>query len=74
MCLEFAAFVLSITALWVYVLRDASFSFLALAMFFPGATALIWEAVNGELMSFVNKLSGANEVSQNLLFTHFINA
>ncbi|XP_060587260.1 uncharacterized protein LOC132742797 isoform X2 [Ruditapes philippinarum] len=69
MCLEFAAFVLSITALWVCILRNASFSFLALAMFFPGATALIWEAGNGELMSFMSKLSGANEKVKCIIFS-----
>ena len=63
MCFGFAVFVLGITALWVYVLREATFTFLAYAMFFPGATALVWTASSGEFVSFLTKLSGAHEVT-----------
>ncbi|XP_053400997.1 uncharacterized protein LOC123550716 [Mercenaria mercenaria] len=68
MCFEFAAIVLGLTAIWVYVLRDWSFAFLAYAMFFPGVTALFMTAVNGRLMSFLSRLSGSAEPVRSLVF------
>ena len=43
----------AVTTAWVFALRHKSFSFLALAMFFPGIAALGVEATAGDLPAFL---------------------
>lgn len=69
MCLDFAAFVLTVTTIWVYALRERSFAFLAYAMFFPGVVALFWTALTGSLTSFLTQLSGVEQPLQSVLFS-----
>lgn len=61
-CLIFGAFVVAVTALWVYILRDRPFTFLTYAMFFPGATALCWMLCKGSLLQFIYDISGITQV------------
>lgn len=63
MCLEFAVVVLTLTAVWVYVLPERSFTFLAYAMYFPGMTALCWSAGTGNLTTFLTRLPGSGQVN-----------
>lgn len=61
-CILFGAVVLVATAVWVYVLRDRSFTFLAYAMYFPGAAAIFWSAMKGSLFEFLYNASGVTQV------------
>lgn len=58
MCLLFAILVLTLTAVWVWVLRDKPFTYLAYAMFFPGAVAVGLSAYDGTLIQFVVTVLG----------------
>jgi len=61
-CLLFGGFVVGVTALWVYLLRDKGFAFLAYAMFFPGAAALLWTLLKGSILEFIYEICGVTQV------------
>lgn len=61
-CQVFGSFVVVLTAVWVYGLRDRSFAFLAYAMFFPGIVAFSCSAMNGDLKLFAYKVLGFSQV------------
>lgn len=58
-CVLYAAIVLTITAIWVYVGRSWSFSFLAQAMFFPSVLSLFFV---DNYFSFITTALGVKEV------------
>lgn len=59
MCLIFAACVLILTVLWIYIGKDWSFSFLANAMFFP---TLLLPLFVENYVEFIITITGINEV------------
>jgi len=69
-CVLYAAIVLTITAIWVYVGRSWSFSFLAQAMFFPSVLSLFFV---DNYFSFITTVLGIKEVRHFfILFTQHL--
>ncbi|KAH3778794.1 uncharacterized protein LOC127844584 [Dreissena polymorpha] len=68
-CFLFGGFVIITTAIWVYVLRERPFEFLAYAMFLPGATALVWSFFKGTLREFVWMTSGLDQPVSSIVYS-----
>ncbi|XP_076109189.1 uncharacterized protein LOC143078098 [Mytilus galloprovincialis] len=66
MCLIFAACVLILTVLWMYIGKDWSFSFLANAMFFP---TLLLPLFVENYIDFIITITGINEIQKSLLYS-----
>jgi hypothetical protein len=64
-CVLYAAIVLTITAIWVYVGRSWSFSFLAQAMYFPSVLSLLFV---DNYFNFITTILGIKEVSHFLSY------
>ena len=62
MCFLFAALVLVVTTVWVWVLKDRTFKFLAYAMFFPGVIAVLLSVYDGSVVQFFLTASGLHKV------------
>ena len=62
MCFLFAALVLVVTTVWVWVLKDRTFKFLAYAMFFPGVIAVLLSVYDGSVVQFLLTASGLHKV------------
>ena len=62
MCFLFAALVLAVTAVWVWVLKDRTFKFLAYAMFFPGVIAVLLSVYDGSVVQLLLTASGLHKV------------
>lgn len=65
-CVLYAAIVLTITAIWVYVGRSWSFSFLAQAMFFPSVLSLFFV---DNYFSFITTALGVKEIPGALFYS-----